>query len=396
MTAPSIAPADAELLRLETAMTAIAANLVDLDDNPSRKDLDKTRLAGRTAEAWADATDALAQLWDGYRMLTDVIAQARSLRDQRKLSEADRAVFVHRVLGRSITLSTTTVPLAQRGLLGAGQVHTTCSPAELLSAMEAAFQTAVSVATRAGEVWQRLLPVAADATAEVDNVRVLIRLHGGNQATIDEADRRLGKFTAALAGDPLGVDERELTVVRDLIARADAERTSAAELKETLTQRLADAHLLADELPAAQRAADAAWEKAADRFREQDIFRVRGGDLRPDLAAVDALAAAGQWALISPRLADWTRRARERLSALRDATAHHDGLLVTRNELRGRLDAYRAKALRRGLGEDGKLTSLADAAHTALYTAPCDLDAARAAVNAYQDALTATIARDGR
>ncbi|MFI5892321.1 hypothetical protein ACIA5D_19660 [Actinoplanes sp. NPDC051513] len=396
MTAPSIAPADAELLRLETAMTAIASNLVDLDDNPARKDLDKTKLTGATAEAWADATDALSQLWDGYRMLTDAIAQARSLRDQRKLSDADRATFVHRVLGKSITLSTTTVPLAQRGLLGAGQVHTTCTPAELLSAMEAAFHTAVSVATRAGEVWQRLLPATADTTASVDNVRVLIRLHGGNQATIDEADRRLGRFTASLATDPLGVDERELNAVRDLVARADAERTSAAELKETLTQRLADAHALAGELAEAQRAADAAAEKAADRFRGQDIIRVRGADLRPDLAAVDALAAAGQWALISPRLADWTRRTRERLAALRQAAAHNDGLLDTRNELRGRLDAYRAKGLRRGLGEDSQLTPLADAAHTALYTAPCDLDAARVAVNAYQDALTATIARDGR
>ena len=64
--------------------------------------------------------------------------------------------------------------------------------------------------------------------------------------------------------------------------------------------------------------------------------------------------------------------------------------------MRGRLDAYKAKALRLGLGENAELTPLADAARAALYTAPCDLDAARAAVNAYQDALTATIARNGR
>ncbi|HEY0530454.1 MAG TPA: hypothetical protein VGD29_02510, partial [Actinoplanes sp.] len=103
MTAPSVAPADTELLRLETAVTAIAANLVDLDDNPHRKELDKTKLTGRTAGAWADATDALTELWDGYRMLTDVIAEARGLRDVRRPSDADRAAVAHRVLGRSIT-----------------------------------------------------------------------------------------------------------------------------------------------------------------------------------------------------------------------------------------------------------------------------------------------------
>jgi hypothetical protein len=395
MTAPSIAPADAELLRLETAVTAIAANLVDLDDNPARKDLDKTKLTGQTAAAWADATDALSQLWDGYRMLTDVITQARALRDQRKLNDADRAAFVHRVLGKSITLSTTTVPLAQRGLLGAGQVHTTCSPAELLSAMEAAFTTAATVATQAGEAWQRLLPAAADAAASVDNVRVLTRQAGGSTATIDEADRRLGLFTAALAADPLGVDGNDLDAVRELVARADAERTSAGELRDSLTQRLADAHTLLAQLTEAQTAADAAWEAAEGRFREHDLAASRGTNLWPDLAALDALAAAGQWALMSPRLADWTRRAREQLTALRGATTHNAGLLAARNEMRGRLDAYRAKALRRGLGEDAELTPLAEAARTALYTAPCDLDAARTAVNAYQDALTATIARNG-
>lgn len=396
MTAPSVAPADAELLRLETAVTAIAANLVDLDDNPARKDLDKTKLTGRTAAAWADATEALSQLWDGYRMLTEVIAQARALRDQRRLSEADRAAFTHRVLGRSITLSTTTVPLAQRGLLGAGQVSTTCSPAELLSAMEAAFATAVTVAARAGEVWQRLLPAAADAAASLDNVRALTRAAGGGMGTLDEADRQLGRFTAALATDPLAVDESALASVRSLIARADAERTSAAELREALTRRLADAHALAGELAEARRAADAARDAAQGRFPDREIVVARGGDLRPDLAAIDALAAAGQWALISPRLSDWARRAREQLAGLRDAASRNAALLTTRNELRGRLDAYRAKALSRGLGEDPGLTPLAEAARDMLYTAPCDVDAARRAVDAYQEALTATIARAQR
>jgi hypothetical protein len=394
MTAPNLAPADAELMRLENASTAIAANLVDLDDNPSRKDLDKGPLTGRTAAAWADATDALTQLWDGYRLLTELIGRARGLRDQRRFTDADKREYADLVLGRSITLSTTTVPLAQRGLLGAGQVHTTCTPAELLSAMEAAFATAVDVATRAGEVWQRLLPAAASAASALDHVRTLVRRAGGPMSTLDEADRRLGEFTAALAADPLGCDESDLAAARTLIDRADAERTSAAELREALTQRLADARAQLAALAEAGRAAAAAREAAAGRFA--DLAGTDGPDLRPDLAAIEALAAAGRWSLISPRLSDWTQVARTRLDALRASAAHNNGLLAARNELRGRLDAYRAKAVRRGLGEDGDLTSLADAARTALYTAPCDLDAARAAVNAYQDALTATIARGGQ
>jgi hypothetical protein len=389
-------PADTELLRLEAAVTAIAANLVDLDDNPHRKELDKTKLAGRTATAWADATDALTELWDGYRMLTELIAKARGLRDQRRFGDRERAEFVHLVLGKSVTLSTTTVPLAQRGLLGTGQISTTCSPAELLGAMEIAFATAATVVTQAGDVWQKLLPSAADTAADLDNVRRLTREAGGSTATLDEADRRLGAFTAMLATDPLGADASALTGVRDLIARTDAERTSAAELRQALERRLAEAHTLATEVAAARRAAEAAREKADGRFEDREITTVRDVALLPDLAALDALAAAGQWALISPRLSDWTRRAREHRAALQTAAARNTALLTSRNEMRGRLEAYRAKALSRGLGEDAALTPLADAARDLLYTAPCDLDAARRAVDAYQEALTGTIARNNR
>ena len=397
MTPPTqdlLARADGELLRLEAAAAAVARNLVDLDDNAARKDLDKGPLTGRTAAAWADATDALTQLWDGYGMLTALITTARAARNQRRFTDSEKSAYVHQVLGRSVTLSTTTVPLAQRGLLGAGQVSTTCSPAELLSAMEAAFKTAVDVAVRAGDVWHRLMPEAATVASSLAHLRGLTR-----SATLDEADRRLGDFTATLAADPLGCDEQALAAVRALLERADAERTSAGELREALTQRLTDAHALAGQLTEAARAAAAAEQDVAGRFADTAIAAVSGPDLRPDLAALDALAAAGHWALISPRLADWSRRARDRIAALRDAAARNAGMLADRNELRGRLDAYQAKAGRRGLAEDPALAPLAERARGALYTAPCDLGAARTAVNAYQDAvarLTApTTARDG-
>ncbi|MFI7603093.1 hypothetical protein [Actinoplanes sp. NPDC049681] len=387
-----LARADAELSRLEAAAAAVAANLVDLDDNSARKDLDKGPLTGATAAAWADATAALTQLWDGYGMLTALITSARAARGQRRFTDAERSAYIDQVLGRSITLSTTTVPLAQRGLLGAGKVSTTCSPAELLSAMEAAFRTAVDVASRAGDVWQRLMPAAADAAARIGHLRTLTR-----SATLDEADRRLGDFTAALAADPLGCDERALDTVRALIDRADAERTSASELREALGQRLADAHALADRLAVAARTAAAAEEAVAGRFDAAAVASVSGPDLRPDLAAIDALAAAGQWALISPRLAAWSRAARDRLAALEGAAARNSAMLAARNELRGRFEAYRAKAGSRGLAEDTALAPLAERARDTLYTAPCDLEAARAAVAAYQDGVSAlTTAREGR
>jgi hypothetical protein len=64
------------------------------------------------------------------------------------------------------------------------------------------------------------------------------------------------------------------------------------------------------------------------------------------------------------------------------------GPLDTRNELRGRLDAYHAKALAIGLAEDEGLTQVYERARTLLFTAPCDVAGAEAAVREYQQGLS--------
>jgi hypothetical protein len=62
--------------------------------------------------------------------------------------------------------------------------------------------------------------------------------------------------------------------------------------------------------------------------------------------------------------------------------------LDARNELRGRLDAYHAKALAIGLAEDEQLTRVYERAKELLFTAPCDVAGAEAAVREYQQGLS--------
>ena len=68
--------------------------------------------------------------------------------------------------------------------------------------------------------------------------------------------------------------------------------------------------------------------------------------------------------------------------------------MATRQELRGRLDAYRAKAYSLGRGEDTHLDRLYRAARQILYTAPCDLAAAERRLEAYQAAVLASPMED--
>jgi hypothetical protein len=107
----------------------------------------------------------------------------------------------------------------------------------------------------------------------------------------------------------------------------------------------------------------------------------------PPLASLGALAADRQWS----RLATELDRCEAELAA---ATAQTVGVRETaaaaldkRDELRGLLRAYKAKAARLGAAEDPDLAAQFDTAYGLLWTAPCDLTAAQAAVAAYQRAI---------
>ena len=76
-------------------------------------------------------------------------------------------------------------------------------------------------------------------------------------------------------------------------------------------------------------------------------------------------------------------------------------LVVARRQFRvlgrpqpgGLLGAYKAKAARLGMAEDADLAVRYDQVRDLLWTAPCDLAAAEAAVDGYQQAILAVEGR---
>ena len=109
----------------------------------------------------------------------------------------------------------------------------------------------------------------------------------------------------------------------------------------------------------------------------------------PPIASLTSLAAAAQWTRLQAEL----DRCRRELAAATAATADSERSVATalgrRDELRGLLGAYKAKAGRLGAAEDDDLAARYDQAHELLWTAPCDLAAAAAAVTGYQQAILA-------
>jgi hypothetical protein len=109
--------------------------------------------------------------------------------------------------------------------------------------------------------------------------------------------------------------------------------------------------------------------------------------LRARLGAMDALRAQGRWRDLGALLGELQRAVHAAADDAREREANLTGLLERRAELRGRLDAYRARAVRLGFAEDDRLVELHGEAHWGLWTAPCDLRRATVALSAYQRTL---------
>ena len=122
------------------------------------------------------------------------------------------------------------------------------------------------------------------------------------------------------------------------------------------------------------------------------LYYYRLSDRRTSLVITDR-AAYEMWRRLADDLSTVEEEAQRALDRARELAATATDLLVRRDELRGRLSAFQAKAVAQGLAEDPGLTALYGTAHDLLFTAPCDLRAATRAVFAYSQGLAGSQTR---
>jgi hypothetical protein len=108
------------------------------------------------------------------------------------------------------------------------------------------------------------------------------------------------------------------------------------------------------------------------------------------------LKAAGRWTRLASELDLIEKQAADAAGQCREVERRAAALLDRREELRGLLDAYQARAARLGGAEDTGLDARYARARDLLWTAPCDLPAATAAVTGYQQAVLALSGRGRR
>ena len=382
------ADVDERIGALRAVVDRVTARLVDLDADVTRRLLEASpELRGATAEAWADAARRHETLWEGQLALERLLERIAQERGPRRSAPQWVLVRVDALLAGA------SVELQSPGEVGTPRLTEQtsptifCSVTETFDRLSADFdvvsQLLTAVAQAWGETMQRLRDVGG-LLAELDQGMA----HGRRRPNdLDSLTRALRDAEATVRHDPLALQPDRVTELearaqrlRDTAEEADRERRAQSE-KLVAAEQGIEAGL--ESLRACRVQVDEWSEKimvsdstvAALDELERDFERLRRECAQTRNVGVGA--SAEEMRRRSTRLGDEVARLAMSESAR----------MVRRDELRGLVTAYRAKALAVDLAENREIEGLWRAAEEALYVAPCDVDAAERGVRELQQAI---------
>jgi hypothetical protein len=377
---------------------AIQANLLELDGSFGKRLLAGAALTGQTARRWEVTAASLANLWQLYSVYSAVIDQAAET-VKGHLGARELAGIAALLTGPSVQLAAGPAPLAGRDLADSGRENLTVAAA--VARMRAAFGQVTQVVSAAEQVWNEVTGKLDAVAAELARVMPLAASLADEALTgnLAAAEGKLARLRITLSSDPLSLWQGGPDPVDASGADRLAERVAAAvirvdeltRLRDDARQRVADVTAAAATVRAAREDADAAWQRAAAKIAAEALPAQPPGlaDLTARLADLDSLLAAGRWTRLAAELDEIERDLATATANFRNAEREVVDVMSKREELRGLLGAYQAKAARLGAAEDPGLTERYDRAHGLLWTAPCDLAAAADAVTGYQQAVLA-------
>lgn len=381
---------------------AVQANLLELDGSFAKQVLEGAALTGQTRDRWATASAALAALWENYLAYSAVVDRIAALgTGSKRPARRDLPELNELLTGGCVRLAGAPVPLARRDLAAGARPPVTLAAA--VGAMRRAFSEVTEVTAAVEAVWAAVAVPLDAVTSELARVRPLADGLGPDiQAEFRDAESALAAQRAAANADPLALWHPAPDGAAGSGAGGRVDTAAAERLRErvaALIPRIAELDRLRqharqriDGLAAAASSARAARQDAVTARRDTEVRISALPPLPPDipeppLASLGALAADRQWS----RLAAELDRCEAELAAAAAQTAGvretAAAALDKRDELRGLLRAYKAKAARLGAAEDPDLAAQFDKAYSLLWTAPCDLTVAQAAVAAYQRAI---------
>jgi hypothetical protein len=381
---------------------AIQANLLELDGSFGKRLLEGAELGGQTKQRWEATALSMANLWQIYSAYSAVVDRADDAVNGH-LGPRELAAITNLLTGPSVQLAAGPAPLAGRDLADSGRENLTVVAA--VTRMRRAFGPITEVVSAAEQVVNEMTGKLDVLGAELGRVTPLAASLADEALTgnLAAAETTLSRLRATLSSDPLSlwqggpdptagtVDTAAADRLQDRVAAAVTRVDELVRLREDARQRIAEVTTAAATARAAYEDAAAAWQRAAAKIAAEALPAQPPGlaDLTGRLADLDPLLAAGRWTRLAAELDDIERDLATATGSFRDTERTVVAAMSRRDELRGLLGAYQAKAARLGAGEDPGLTERYNRACGLLWTAPCDLTAAADAVTGYQQAVLA-------
>jgi hypothetical protein len=397
----TLADIDKALAQWESRLSSAAHNLFDLQNDPTYQCLTgtggapKTTLSGVTATRISPALENFGTLFQCFDLLRCTIDQAVQLRKdlpalfggEQKHAEIERLLF-----GRSIRVPTDQIPIAHRSLLTGADEQGCLPPEELLKSMVKAFEAVRDGVMAIDTAWRQLGVSLGDATRQIAALRASPeKLDDDELRELDHVDHALKLRRAQVQSDPLGTKLDLQSTIFPALDRIKASVSDRLGLRQKTEDAFAEARTRLEALRNLQRDAAAACTEAQEKITgaalPTPLPDSKIESLREWLERLREKFDGGMLRPVSIGLNNWNSVAADCVSELKKVHAANCAPLELRNELRGRLNALKAKALAFRVEEDANLRELATEAEGLLYTRPTPIDRAEAAVSRYQSQL---------
>ncbi|MFJ9697526.1 hypothetical protein [Kitasatospora sp. NPDC101183] len=413
---------DRALARLGAERDAVESALLALQDHPGLRLLDGAELTGRTQERWAVAGKGLPLLWALFDRYSEALASARAVRARKaKPGAAELAELSELLTGDAVTVPGGAVPDGPQLLGAPAKLVERISLDALMARMNSWYASVLEVVSAADAVWSAL-PARIDLLlAELNRVQTLAVSLG-----VRTGSHPLGDDLTALAADltALRTEVREDPLALWRPARVPAQRGTVPEgtafatpsgvvdterfdlagraldgvrmeledvlrLRDDAEERLQGVGNLLQRADATLAEARRARGEVLAKIASSDVPAVPGpaSALRERIVTALDLRQSGQWGRLAPLLDALEDAAAKELERARQSLTEVTAPLAVRAELRGRLDAYKAMAARLRVAEDPEVVERYEKARWLLWSAPCDLRAAAAAVARFQQSL---------
>jgi hypothetical protein len=318
-------------------VTDLSTRLVELDNHPGLEHIRTYSPTGQTAQRWTATEASLAKLWEDLASATALLQAAHAVRGSRpNLDDGNRAELT-RMFNDPAGLTDT------------------------LHRMDVAWADITEVLDAVVDVNTMVAAGIAGALRQFD-------------ATGSPTPQEITDLLSVAATDPL-------SLTADDVARRLAVIDELAALHSDWPNAIAMTQRSLDELgEARQRALQTREQAKRTVLAELPMSEDVEPKLRSELASLTASDAVALQSL------------RRRVASAHQLVRHDDelaqGLLDRRNELKGRLKAYGAKAARLGLAQDPDLLSSHRIASSLLSRRPCDLRSITHAVTDFQKLLS--------